>query len=724
MGCFSDKSNLTNNISQNDDFENYPEPNEITFDIVFLKLNWKIKPNICYFQKIDEETLEKQDILNMESLLQISQMEEMKLVPQLYETKNALFYIFCSEGVIITGNIAKVNYYFSINNNNLIKFCIVDITSIIMTGSEYNSIREIKRQSRFFFELNLKEINLTNRNELINLGKNEELSDTEVDLDDEHLEELQKNKYEQHIYTSDYENENEKDDEQEFEYEMNENEKEISKISIDKMVNKNTKENNKEKNNMDYIETNANEVNKNEEKEEDEIDENKNEGEDPDNLQAVNGYDIRNNCLIISLDTMTEEINKELKKHFFITTLRDESPYLYKSFHNQDEENKKNKEKEKGRTKSQLQQQQQMQTNSEEEIIEHINNDYIQIYKRNVIPYEKRTSQHKINKIIFKDCNFSNESLCYLKEFFMMLSCYPDLLKIAIYHNDMESDFTGWKYFRQLVRDNFNIRWVSFKGAGLNDKLFADIIMGMTLKRIRYLNISKNKITNKGLYFLNKFLMKNQTLLILDLSNNQNVTSEGIKSITNALKMHPNINKLDLSNMRIKGSGHYISNFIRDNKCLKSLYLKNCMLEKPDIEQFPTVFARKDCQIQDLDISLNSSVGEDGLKEIGKLITNNKSLISIGLDGMNLSMNNYMPVFQGILKNKTIKCYSLNMNPGLPLKGMLNFFLKNPYVKGISIIPWDYTKDKTKKFSDSQLQLFERFHKKAPDVVINGIEFN
>ena len=38
MGCFSDKSNLTNNISQNDDFENYPEPNEITFDIVFLKL--------------------------------------------------------------------------------------------------------------------------------------------------------------------------------------------------------------------------------------------------------------------------------------------------------------------------------------------------------------------------------------------------------------------------------------------------------------------------------------------------------------------------------------------------------------------------------------------------------------------------------------------------------------------------------------------------------------
>jgi hypothetical protein len=188
--------------------------------------------------------------------------------------------------------------------------------------------------------------------------------------------------------------------------------------------------------------------------------------------------------------------------------------------------------------------------------------------------------------------------------------------------------------------------------------------------------------------------------------------------------MHPNINKVNFSHMRIKGSGYYISNFIKDNKCLRSLYLKNCMFEKPDIEHFPAAFSQKDCQIQHLDLSLNSSVGEDGLKEIGKLITNNKSLISIGLDGMNLSMNNYMPVFQGILKNKTIRSYSLNINPGLPLKGILNFLLKNQNIKEISLIPWNYTKDKTKKFNDNQLQLFERFHKKAPDVIINGIYFN
>ena len=711
MGCFSDKNILSNNISEMDIYENYPEPNNSTFDLIYYKLGWKNKPNICNFQKIDEETLDKIDIANTDHLFEISQIEEIKLVPQLLEMKNVLFYIYCTEGVVITGNIAKINYFFKYYMDILIKFCIVDISSIIMTGSEYNSIREIKNQSRFFFDLNLKDINFTNRNNLINKGKDEELSDTEISLDDEYLEELENNKYEQHIYTSEYVK-----DEEEFEYEYNEKEHDISKLSIDKMINK--KKANQPPNNMQYIETNANEniINERKDKEKDKIIKNeikleKDEDNDEDNIDINKGYHIKGNCLIISMAEMTDEIKKELKKLLFATILKDDSPYIYKPFYNS-EENKKHSNK---RKKEEIKENKE----KENEI-----NDYIQIYKKNGIPYEKRTSYQKILKIVFKDCSFNKESLYNLKDFFMMLSYYKNLFKISIYKNNMSYDFSGWKYFKQLVRENFNIRWVSFKGANLNDILFESIIMGMTLKRIRYLNLSKNKITNKGLYFLNKFLMKNQTLLILDLSYNQNVTNEGIKLITNALKMHPNIYKVDFSYMRIKGSGHYISNFIRDNKCLRKLYLKNCQFEKSDIEQFPVVFSQKDCQMQHLDLSLNYNIGEDGLKEIGKLITNNKSLISIGLDGMNLSMNNYMPVFQGILKNKTIKSYSLNINPGLPLKGILNFFLKNPYVKEISLIPWDYTKDKSKKFTDSQLQLFERFHKKAPDVIINGIYFN
>ena len=150
MGCLSDKNNPTTNSLQTDNYESYTEPNNITFDLIFYKLGWKSKPNICIYQKIDEETLEKNEISNISDLLQQSQIEQIKLVPQLYDMKNVLFYIYCTEGVIITGNLSKINYFFKYQMTILIKLCIVDISSIIMTGSEYNSIHEIKNQSRFF----------------------------------------------------------------------------------------------------------------------------------------------------------------------------------------------------------------------------------------------------------------------------------------------------------------------------------------------------------------------------------------------------------------------------------------------------------------------------------------------------------------------------------------------------------------------------------------------
>ena len=246
----------------------------------------------------------------------------------------------------------------------------------------------------------------------------------------------------------------------------------------------------------------------------------------------------------------------------------------------------------------------------------------------------------------------------------------------------------------------------------------------MTLKRIRYLNISRNNITNKGMYFLNKFLMKNQTLLILDMSNNRNVTTEGIKLIGNALKMHPNISKIILSNNNLNGAGKYIGSLIKDNRSLKSLLVRNVSFELKDIEFICEDMCKKNCTIKHLDIGQNSDIGDKGLIEVGKIIDNNKSLESIGLDGLNLTMNNYFPVFQAIFKNKNIEKYSLNNNEGLPLKGILNFFLKNPNVKELSISPWDVDKDKDKVFNEEQLIQIERFHLKSPNVIIHGVKFS
>ena len=133
------------------------------------------------------------------------------------------------------------------------------------------------------------------------------------------------------------------------------------------------------------------------------------------------------------------------------------------------------------------------------------------------------------------------------------------------------------------------------------------------------------------------------------------------------------------------------------------------------------------CKIENglvnLDLSLNSNMKDDGLKEIGKIISNNKKLKSIGLDGLDLSMNNYLPIFKAIFKNRNIESYSLNMNSKLPIKGILNFFLKNSDVKELSIIPWDQENGQNGMFTKDQIHAIEKFHMKAPNLNIKGIEF-
>lgn len=691
------------------EYEAYTKSDQKTIEIIFFRLDWKTRPEICFFQKLEDRIIDKEEAINIDDLLETIEFEELKNIDMLIEGGYLIFYIYSDNGVVITRNIDKINYFLGLKIDEIIKLCIVDISSVIISESEYFSIHEVKKQSKYFFDLTNKEISFKERNEMVNLGKDENLSETEIDLNDELLEEENEmNKYIQTVSPSlltEYKNEKkEGENGNEEGNEINNEEKNEKELEF------NQKENSKNENNLNNIHSALQNFVDSDGKEEiNEEDDNNNE----ENEIEEKPYEIQNDTLIISTSEMTEEINKELEKILLNTSTKEESPFEFLGYYNEENTRKSKKRKRKEVTDNIHNKQ----NNGEEEY-----NDYILLNKKNGIPYEKKICLNVIKKVIFKNCSFSSNSIFYLKQFVIMLSRYK-FLKLAIYKNNVNSDFIGWKFFRQILKENFSLRWVSFRDAGFNDKIFEDLISGMTLKRIRYLNISKNKITNKGMYFMNKFLMKNQTLLILDMSNNQNVTSEGIKLIANALKMHPNITKINLSNNNLNGAGKYIATLIRDNKSLKCLLIRNVFLDCKDIEFLAIEMCKKSCTIEDLDLGLNAGVGDEGLKEIGKIIENNKSLISIGLDGLNFTMNNYLPVFQAIFKNKNIESYSLNMNAGLPLKGILNFFLKNPNVKELSITPWDVNKDKDKVFNKEQLFQLAKFHIKSPKVIIHGINF-
>ena len=931
MGCGTSSLDVVTENKVNDNlYEDYEEINLYAFNLYYYILTWKKRPDICYFLKITEEEFQKTEIKSLNNILEKMTDEHKDGIISLIKQGDILIYIFCTNGVIITKNINKINYYISNNINSIINICFVDISVISIPEKEYYSLYEIKRQSKYFFDLNKKEIDFTSRNRLTNNGKIEQLSDycdieEEIKKDEKDEEEIIKDieiKIDWNHFNGEYminnddnflgirekkkknlelssksnilldvnsilnkDNNNpklkeiknyatkEKDKDgtniqiyknkrntvnikqpknidfssstlkDKNKKKLNGSSSVITMLSSERKTNSNSKNkeiknakndyllkfkknkkikikslsisnnllfsnnlasNSKEEklllindtnrkmssnrisntNRLNELNTindinkinstnrniNSNRINEsniisdtnrinetsrinniinlnNEDKQEkQEEQENQEKQEKQDNQikkDIILPYEIKDKCLIINTNKLTRELNKELQEILFINynNLNDiicnkkkkiESCYDHIEFHNTITDDKKKKMK---KSKSQyilqnikndnsnilslkciMSERQSMKTNNEF-------NDYIIIINKNKEPFEKMKSFHKINKIHFTNYKFNMDSIYYLKELISMLVKYDDLKKIYINNNETIINNNTWKVLKQLLRENFNIRWINLKNCNLNDYIFEMLMSSLLLKRIRYLNISNNKITNIGMYILNTFLIKNQTLQVLDMSNNEKINTDGIKLILKALKLHPNIKKLNISNMNLTGSGEYISDLLRENKSIHILIMKNDNFNNVDMEFIAKELSKRDTTLKILDLSENINIGNEGLREIGKIIYNNISIKSIGLDGMNLSINNYLPIFNGIFKNKIIENYSMSKNEGLPMKGILNFFQKNPQVKKINIIPWDREKEKENKFTEEQIFLLEKFHLKAPQVTLQGITF-
>ena len=822
MGCSNFKEdnnispkiiNYSKKISKN--LEEYSQLDSQSFDLYYYQLLWKIRPTICFFQLRDEEKIGKSDVFNYTSLMKQKILVEQSNINYLIKEKMIIVYIHSVNGVVITRNKNKVNYFLMNNMNNIIDICLVDISNVNLNGGEKFSIYELKTQSKYYFNMENKEIDFSKRNELISLGKQEHIFEKESSFEDEELDEKNEilqdselvlkfdmdnfikkdpNEEKESFFQNDNNNNNNNSDKDKKTIKrksiqgknldidktiLNDIEtykpKKPMKKRLSKIINfkeKNTKNSKiklnekslkkiKKGNNMNKSNNRARNNNKNTNTSSKEgtsniknIQININISNNNNNINVLSNFNVKNKkvknqdtiesnrpyeiiekCLILNTLNFTKELNKELEKLFFESNLDERdtenyTPFDHIIFSNFKEEGKKSKSNSKifdnintiANNLEKFKEKENINTN-------HINSNFIIIHNRYKKPFEQRKCKNDINKIYFKgnDLKINNESVYYLKEFVEMVICYKNLIQIKFDKgmNDSLSykNLIFWKYLKKLFQENFNIRWISLKQSDLDDNIMEIFLSSLLMKRIRYLNISNNQITNKSMYFLNKFLIKNQTLSYLYMNNNPNITIEGIRLITTALQMHPNISKLDISNINLEGSGQFISQLLYENKCLKELNLRNINLNKNDIT-FLAAKLSENNKLIFLDLGLNYKIGDEGMKEIGKIIYNNKSLKSIGLDGLYLTMNNYLPIFEAITKNKNIESYSLNMNSGLPLKGILNFFLKNPQVKEISITPWDIEKESEfNRFTEDQLYAIEKFHLKAPNVNIKGIRF-
>ena len=827
MGCstFKEDSSLENNNSLNKQkkFEVYPKPDKQFFDLYYYQLLWKIRPTICFYQLKEQEKINKQEVNTLIALLKQKIINEQNNIEYLIKNKLIIIYIHITNGIIITRNKNKVNYYLMNYNEHIIDVCLVDISNVDLLSGEKFSIYELKTQSKYYFDLNNKEIDFSKRNELVSMGKNEEIFEKENIVEDEELDErknlLKRREIIININKNDFIKGGNNEEKESFFQSVNKDkdskdknklmmrktlkfgqgkntnkvknleiEKEIlndietfkpkkltkketvnlinikpivsksvrikpSKINIKKIKKINSK-NSKIIKNSDsgLIEQGTTNINN--------IEININITNNHNNINLLSSlnvkdkskiqntiinhkslYEIQEKTLILKTYNFTPELNKELEQIFFYSinnnnkeninnnNENDYSPYepiFYSNTIGEKKEEKKRSKKMNILFNERLKEKEK--ENNINIIADKKINNYIIIHNRNKIPFDQRICKNDINKISFELEEFNLESIYYLKEFIDMITNYKNLTQIKFGQNlntsSNSNNLIFWKYIKKLFQENFNISWVSLKNSSLDDNIIDIFLSSLLMKRIRYLNLSDNKLTNKAMYFLNKFLIKNQTLSVLYMNKNINITVEGLRLITNALQMHPNILKFDISNIYLEGSGQFISMLLFENKCLQELNLRNIGLSKTDMGFIASKLIGEESHLKYLDLGLNRNLGDEGLKEIGKIISNNKSLKSIGLDGLNLTMNNYLPIFEAIMKNRNIECYSLNMNSGLPFKGILNFFLKNQHFKEISITPWDIEEDNEEnQFTEDQINAIKKFHFKAPHVIIRGITF-
>lgn len=334
----------------------------------------------------------------------------------------------------------------------------------------------------------------------------------------------------------------------------------------------------------------------------------------------------------------------------------------------------------------------------------------------NHIPKNNENINHNIKSVKifnskFDDLNIFNKIINYLSK--------KDIKKFSFFENNINSDFDGWDAIADLFENNFSLRYIDLHGSNLYDYHLNQITRALTNKRIRYLDLSENFFTVDGIEIIANYLKHNKTIQKLNLCRNAQCQfkAEGVKLITEALMENPNIQLLDFSYMNLTGCGEAIGNFLTNNKSLENICLRNVQLNAID---FKNIFVplKTNKVLKEIDISMNDMGGDKSLQYIADAIKENKSLICMRMDQINITNDNYQIIFDAIEKNKNINNYSVSFNSKIKPKIMLNFFIKQKHVKHLEYEPFDKEnpEDKKKELTLEEKKLFEKFKTERPDM--------
>ena len=304
---------------------------------------------------------------------------------------------------------------------------------------------------------------------------------------------------------------------------------------------------------------------------------------------------------------------------------------------------------------------------------------------------KEEEEQKKIIDSVFIE-SVTIPDLDVFSEMIGILAIYTHLKRISFCNFKFEKETDVWDNIIYLLQENNNIRWVDLHKSNMNNEILDSIAKVCENKRFRYLDLSENFINQEGAAILGEFLNKNKTLQRLILNNNDldNFKKAGVESICKNLLEHPNIQFLDFSSMVVTGCGEAVANLIKSSKCIKSIILKDCLLNMRDIQNICKALSLPNISstIINVDVSFNDMASDKSLEEIGKMIKVNKTLTKLNLDKMNLNMSNYNFILNGLNENDKITHFSFNYNPNVKPRLFLEYFLHRKKLSSLTYIPY------------------------------------
>ena len=311
--------------------------------------------------------------------------------------------------------------------------------------------------------------------------------------------------------------------------------------------------------------------------------------------------------------------------------------------------------------------------------------------ERNKKQQEREEEQKKIiNSVFIESAKITD--LDVFSEMIGILAIYNLLKRISFCDFKFERETDVWDNIVYLLQENNNIRWVDLHKSNMNNDIIVSIAKVSENKRFRFLDLSENFINQDGAEILAEFLSKNKTLQKLILNNNdlENFKKGGVQSICKSLEDHPNIQLIDFSSMVVTGCGEYVAALLKKSKSIKSVILRDCTLNFKDIQNICKALSLPNISntINNVDLSFNDLASDKSIEEIGKMLKVNKTLNRLYLEKMNLNMNNYNFILNGLNENDKIIHFNFSFNPSVKPRLFLEYFLHRKKLNSLTYIPY------------------------------------